>query len=166
MGPEFTQSEAGDEASDFEEYWAAHKAGHAETPLYILLLGLRLSNPLKIIKRVEEGLSFHALERFQRNTRIPTSDLARVVDIKLRTLRRRKEEGRLESDESDRLLRVSRVFAKAVELFEGDAEGARRWFYTPAKALGGERPIAFARTDLGTREVEALIDRLEQGVLT
>ena len=54
----------------------------------------------------------------------------------------------------------------ALELFEGDAAAARRWFYTPAKASGGERPITLARTDLGTREVEALIDRLEQGVLT
>ena len=70
------------------------------------------------------------------------------------------------TDESDRLLRVSRVFAMALELFEGDAAAARRWFYTPAKALGGEKPITFARTELGTREVEALIDRLEQGVLT
>jgi putative toxin-antitoxin system antitoxin component (TIGR02293 family) len=61
---------------------------------------------------------------------------------------------------------VARVFAKALDLFEGNAEGAKRWFYTPARALGGERPITFARTDLGTQEVEALIDRLEQGVLT
>ena len=132
----------------------------------VALLGFRLSDPAEIIKRVEEGFSFHALERFQRNTRIPTDDLAEVVAIKLRTLHRRKKGGRLEPDESDRLLRVSRVFAKALDLFEGDAEAAKRWFYTPAKALGGKRPIAFARTDLGTREVEALIDRLEQGVLT
>lgn len=133
---------------------------------YMVLLGFRLSNPAEIIKRVEEGFSFHALERFQRKTQIPTDDLAQVVAIKLRTLHRRKKEGRLEPDESDRLLRVSRVFAKALSLFEGDAEAARRWFYTPARALGGKRPITFARTDLGTREVEALIDRLEQGVLT
>ena len=69
--------------------------------------------------------------------------------------------GRAES-----LLRVSRVFAKTLDLFEGDAEAARRWIYTPARALGGRRPLDFARTDLGTREVEALIDRPEQGVLT
>lgn len=138
----------------------------AKTDPSVVLLGFRLSDPAQIIKRVEEGFSFQALERFQKYTRIPTDDLAEVVAIKLRTLHRRKKEGRLGSDESDRLLRVARVFAKALDLFEGDAEAAKRWFYTPARALGGERPIAFARTDLGTREVEALIDRLEQGVLT
>jgi putative toxin-antitoxin system antitoxin component (TIGR02293 family) len=140
--------------------------GRGKTRPAVVLLGFRLSDPAEIIRRVEEGFSFQALERFQRNTRIPTDDLAEVVAIKLRTLHRRKKEGRLEPEESDRLLRVAGVFAKALELFEGDAEAARRWLYTPAKALGGERPIAFARTDLGTREVEALIDRLEQGVLT
>ena len=140
--------------------------GRAKTHPAVVLLGFHLSDPAEIIRRVEEGFSFQALERFQQNTRISTDDLAEVVAIKPRTLHRRRKEGRLEPDESDRLLRVARVFAKALDLFEGDAEAAKRWFFTPARALGGERPIAFARTDLGTQEVEAFIDRLEQGVLT
>ena len=140
--------------------------GRAKAHPAVGLLGFHLADPVEIIRRVEEGFSFRALERFQENTRIPTDDLAEVVAIKPRTLHRRRKEGRLEPDESDRLLRVARVFAKALDLFEGDGEAAKRWFYTPARALGGEPPIAFARTDLGTQEVEALIDRLEQGVLT
>jgi putative toxin-antitoxin system antitoxin component (TIGR02293 family) len=140
--------------------------GHGAVHPAVALLGLRLSDPAEIVKRVGEGFSFHALERFQKATRIPTDDLAEVVAIKPRTLHRRKREGRLDPEESDRLLRVSRVFARALDLFEGDADAARRWFYAPARALGGERPIDFARTDLGSREIEALIDRLEQGVLT
>jgi putative toxin-antitoxin system antitoxin component (TIGR02293 family) len=138
----------------------------AGVPLYVSLLGLRLTNPIDIVKRVEQGLSFAALERFQKNTGLSTIDLAEVVAIKLRTLHRRREEGRLEPDESDRLLRVSRLFAKALGLFEGDVSAARAWFFAPAKSLAGGRPIAFARTDLGSLEVGALIDRLEQGVLS
>lgn len=153
------------EHSDIGSYWEAAKAGHSRSYLYVLLLGLRLSDPIQILHRVKLGLKFQTLERFQKNTRFSTADLADLVAIKMRTLHRRKEEGRLAPDESDRLLRVTRVFAKALELFEGDAEAARRWFHTPAKALAGERPIALAGTDLGSREVEALIDRLEHGVL-
>jgi putative toxin-antitoxin system antitoxin component (TIGR02293 family) len=70
--------------------------------------------------------------------------------MKLRTLHRRKQQGRLAPNESDRVLRVSRVFGKAVELFEGDAEAGRRWFSTPAKPPGGERPVTLAQTDLGS----------------
>lgn len=43
---------------------------------------------VKIIEQVEEGFNFQALEHFQRNTQIPTSDLADLVDIKLPPLRR------------------------------------------------------------------------------
>jgi putative toxin-antitoxin system antitoxin component (TIGR02293 family) len=154
------------ELKEIDAYGEAARGGHLGSYWYVSLLGLRLQDPIRILRRVEQGLEFRALERFQRNTRFSTSELAELVAITLRTLHRRKEQGRLEPDESDRLLRVSRVFGKALQLFEGDADAARRWFSTPAKALGGERPITLARTDLGSNEVEALIDRLEQGVLT
>jgi putative toxin-antitoxin system antitoxin component (TIGR02293 family) len=63
-------------------------------------------------------------------------------------------------------MRASRAFGRALELFEGDAEAARRWFTTPAIGLGGKAPIALCRSDVGTREVEAFIDRLEGGILS
>lgn len=151
---------------DIDAYWRAAKGGRAGPYGYVSLLGLRLQDPIRIAKRVEGGLTFQALERFQKNTQLSTSDLADVVSIKLRTLHRRKDQGRLEPEESDRLLRVSRIFGKALELFEGDADAARRWFSTPLAGLGGEPPIFLARTDVGAREVEALIDRLEHGVLS
>lgn len=165
MELERVRRKAAIEHSDIGLYWKAAKAGHPRSYLYVSLLGLRPSNPIEILKRVKRGLKFEALERFQKNTQFSTTELADLVSIRMRTLHRRREQGRLEPDESDRLLRVSRVFGKSLELFEGDAEAARRWFHTPAKALGGAQPIALAATDLGSREVEALIDRLEHGVL-
>lgn len=166
MEPGIAEDKTAARSHDVGAYWRAAKGGEGGAYRYVLLVGLRLQDPIRILKRVEQGLKFEALERFQRNTRLSTSALAEVVSIKLRTLHRRKQQGRLEPDESDRLLRVSRVFGRTLELFEGDADAARRWLSTPLKALGGERPIALARTDLGAREVEALVDRLEHGVLT
>lgn len=87
------QGEAGGEAPDIRARWATDEARRTKASLYVALLGLRLADTAKIIKRVEEGLGLQALERFQRNTRIPTRELAEIVDIKVRTLRRRKEEG-------------------------------------------------------------------------
>ncbi len=133
---------------------------------FVSLLGIGRLDPLAIIRRVSRGLGFDALEHFQRKTRLSTNDLAEVVAIKPRTLHRRKRQGRLAPEESDRLVRFSRVFGKALQLFEGDSDVARRWLSTRLEALGGERPIALAKTDVGAREVEALIDRLEHGVLT
>src|SRR6185295_18984712 len=100
---------------------------------FVALVGLRAEDPIGIFRAVQKGLSFAALETFQRRSGLSTADLADAVVITARTFARRKEQGRLEPEESDRLLRVARVFA---------------------------------RTDLGAREVEALADRLEHGVLT
>jgi putative toxin-antitoxin system antitoxin component (TIGR02293 family) len=153
------------EAPDVESYWNAVKAGRGTSHQYVRLLGLKVAEPHQILKEVERGLAFKALQRFQENTQLSTNELVELVAITPRTFQRRKEEGRLDPDESDRLLRVSRVFAKALELFEGDADAARSWFHTEPQALAGKSPLALARTDLGSREVETLIDRLEHGVL-
>jgi putative toxin-antitoxin system antitoxin component (TIGR02293 family) len=49
-------------------------------------------------------------------------------------------------------------------LFEGDRDAAADWLTRPQPALGGAVPLELAKTGLGTREVEALIGRLEHGV--
>jgi putative toxin-antitoxin system antitoxin component (TIGR02293 family) len=68
--------------------------------------------------------------------------------------------------ESERLLRISGVFERAVELFEGDIAAAVTWLTTPQKSLGRHSPLIYARTEVGAREVENLIGRLEHGVFT
>ena len=72
----------------------------------------------------------------------------------------------VEPDETDRLVRTSRVFARAIELFEGNSDNARRWLTNPVGALGGRTPLDFASTDVGAIEVENLIGRLEYGIPT
>jgi putative toxin-antitoxin system antitoxin component (TIGR02293 family) len=154
------------ESPEIDEYREDILAGRAGPYRFVGLVGLHSQDPLDISKRVAKGLSFAALERFQRNSGLSLSDLAEAVAISLSTLHRRKKEHRLEPQESDRLLRASRIFGRALELFEGDVAAARRWLAAPQGALGGQRPLALARTDVGAREIEALVDRLEHGVLT
>jgi putative toxin-antitoxin system antitoxin component (TIGR02293 family) len=79
---------------------------------------------------------------------------------------RRKREGRFLPDESDRLLRASRLFGKALELFEGDRDAATEWLTTAQPALGGTVPLDLAKSEVGALEVERLIGRLEHGVFS
>jgi putative toxin-antitoxin system antitoxin component (TIGR02293 family) len=108
----------------------------------VTFVGLKTFNLVEIVKRIEEGPAFSVWERLRRNTALSTTELAEIVQIKRRTLNRRKAEGRFQPDESDRLLRASRLFAKALELFEGDAAAARAWLFTPQPALAGAKPIS------------------------
>jgi putative toxin-antitoxin system antitoxin component (TIGR02293 family) len=129
-------------------------------------LGLRVSGTRDLIREIERGFSFRALKSFAAATGLAVSRIASILEIPERTLARRRTAGRLAPEESERLLRISRVFEKAVNLFEGDATAAVSWLTTPRRSLGDEVPLAYSRTELGAREVENLIGRLEHGVFS
>lgn len=152
------------ESADLVEVRSHLKSGARGSYYFVALLGFRNYEPLKIDARVRSGLSFASLERFQKNTSLTPSDIAFVIRLPARTWARRKETGRLEPDESDRLLRASRVFGRALELFEGDPDAARQWLLAVQPLLGGRVPFELAATDIGAREVERLIGRLEHGI--
>lgn len=152
------------ESADLAEIRARLRAGVPGNYYFVALLGLRTYEPLKIDARVRSGLSFSSLVRFQRNTALSSNEIAVVIRLPARTWARRKETGKLEPDESDRLLRASRVFGRALELFEGDADAARQWLLGPQPLLGNLIPFELAATDVGALEVERLIGRLEHGI--
>ena len=133
---------------------------------YTKMLGVKAKNPVDLVKHVEKGLAFSAVEALQQQMNLASKEMAKLLDIKLRTFLRRKEAGRLQPAESDRVLRTSRLFARAKDLFDGDQEAARGWLMRPQRALGGAIPLEIAKTEVGAREVEKIIGRLEQGVFT
>lgn len=131
---------------------------------YVTLLGLKTFDAAAIHERVNKGLSFEALEKLRRTLDCSTAQFAALIGIPARTLARRKEAKRLQPDESDRLLRIARVAGLTFQLFEGGVDETRSWLFSPHPALGNVPPIEFAGTDVGSREVENLIGRLEHGI--
>lgn len=129
-------------------------------------LGLQAADSAQIIKAIQKGLPYLAVVKLQTVSGFTSQQIAAAVQVPLRTLARRKTAGRLAPDESDRLVRVGFAFDKALELFEGNRAAAQHWLSTPAKAFAGETPLAMLQTELGAREVEDLIGRLEHGVFS
>ena len=132
---------------------------------YTRLLGFETTDPLEISRRILQGLPYRAMEHFQKTVGLPLARVAALIHIPPRTLSRRKDMRRLEPDESDRLARLSRIVGAAVDLFEGDLAAARSWLSAPLRSLKGQAPLDVVATDVGVREVEALIGRLEHGVV-
>jgi putative toxin-antitoxin system antitoxin component (TIGR02293 family) len=130
------------------------------------LLGIDTVDNLKLAKKVEAGLSFEAFERVGRVSGLSTDALRGAIRIAPRTLARRRQEKKLSPEESDRLVSLSRLLSLAIELFEGDVRAALNWFTAKNRALGGMSPLSAAATEVGSREVEAVIGRLEHGVFT
>lgn len=152
------------ESEYLKSYLSRLSAGDTWGHQYVLLLGLQTFDAVDLMRKVQTGLPFRAFERFMGSLDLPKSLVCTFTQIPARTLSRRKQEGKLLPEESDRLLRASRIFALALQLFEGDVAATRAWLVSPQAALGGTSPLEFASTDLGAREVESLIGRLEYGI--
>lgn len=133
---------------------------------YALLIGVQTFDWAQLMSAVRRGLRYDAVERLRDNVSISQEALLGWLQIAPRTLTRRKQQGRFAPDESDRLLRAARVFGRALELFDGDRDAAVDWLFKRQPALGGGLPAEIARTELGAREVENLIGRLEHGVFS
>ena len=120
-------------------------------------------DPIEMARAVRRGLPWAAFEALLAALAISQAELAATLHIRSRTLSRRKDSGRLEAMESDRLCRLARVFAHAVEVFEA-GERARDWLASENRALGGQRPLALLDTDAGAREVDDVLGRIEHGI--
>jgi putative toxin-antitoxin system antitoxin component (TIGR02293 family) len=121
------------------------------------------SDPARLIALIREGLAIAELDALQDTLDVPIEKLAPKLGISKATLHRRKAAGRLEPDESDRVVRFARLMGKAVEVFENE-EAARAWLASPQFGLGGETPLDYAMTELGAREVENLLGRIDHSV--
>lgn len=115
------------------------------------------------IQKIQAGLSFRAVTNLQKALDLPLGTMATVLGMSRATLHRRKIQGKIDHDESERLMRYQRLLKKAEDVF-GDVESARTWMTTKQPGLGKAVPLEFARTEIGAREIENLLGRIEYGV--
>lgn len=165
-----TKQQAADEtppASRVESPVAVYGAMTALDPWLAVLhdLGLKMagSTLAQVREALRLGVPRHAFERIKGDLGVSTEEFAEVLGIPPRTLARRTD--RFKPDESERLLRVGAVLRKAQDVLE-DKEAARRWMTQPKRALGGLTPLQSCDTEVGARETEALLSRIEHGVFS
>lgn len=115
------------------------------------------------IGQIHAGLSFRAVQNLQKALDVPMEKLASVLGMSRATLHRRKIQGKIDKEESEKLVRYQRLLKKAEDVF-GDAKGAREWLTNKQAGLGNAVPLEFAKTEIGAREVENLLGRIEYGV--
>lgn len=122
-------------------------------------LGRSISSIGELRAAVESGLPVTALDAVVRHV---AHDDRGAAELKYRivpktTLRRRL---RLDPEESQRLERLARMTALAEDVWE-DTGLAHEFLTSAQPQLEGERPVDLARSDLGTRQVEMLLMKIE-----
>jgi putative toxin-antitoxin system antitoxin component (TIGR02293 family) len=139
----------------------------AATISYLLggpsVLKTRLRGDADLERAVRQGLPAAAVRELASHTNVSLSLLQDVTKLDKSTFRRReRSKARLKADESDRLVRVARIAALATEAM--GAEDGIAWLREPNRALGDRIPLEMLNTEIGARQVEAVLMRIQHGV--
>ena len=129
----------------------------------ILGLGASVRTVHELESAVSAGLPKRSLERLSarlyHDRRVASAYKFKVVPQA--TWKRRSKW--LSVDESQKTERLARVLAAAEYVWD-DREQAREWMSKPHRELKNETPLEVARTELGARRVEELLDKLFFGL--
>jgi putative toxin-antitoxin system antitoxin component (TIGR02293 family) len=118
--------------------------------------------PFGSFKEVKAGIAAVRLREIEGQS-LQRDDIRMIIPD--RTLERRIADGAtLKLEEADGIARLLRVVELARRVF-GDDALADEWLRTTNPELG-DVPIRMACTDLGGREVEAVLGRIEHGVFS
>jgi putative toxin-antitoxin system antitoxin component (TIGR02293 family) len=128
------------------------------------LISLGTADIQNLINLCKSGFSTQTFDEVADDLQVPDLRLASIIRIPKSTLTRRKREGRFSFEESERLFRIARLFNMSTKVL-GTKANAREWFHTPSKDFKGKAPLEFADTEIGAREVEAVLGRIADGVI-
>jgi putative toxin-antitoxin system antitoxin component (TIGR02293 family) len=144
-----------------------HFTPPSETPSrWVVALGLEELSSFALIDEVTKGLPASAFDRFSQASGLTREILAHTLRVSTRTVARYKNRGeRLDPAISERLVRLAVLYLKAEETI-GDPELAKQWMQTPRLVFDGKTPLEMAETEVGAREVEDLLLRIEHGVFS
>lgn len=121
------------------------------------------SEKKQISNVIKSGLSFKAGVNVKEQLGLSDKEIAESIGTSEKTLQRRKKRGeQFTMVESDRLFRMTRIFALASEVLKSD-ENARKWLHRPQFGLGGDIPIDMMKIESGAKDVEELLYRIAYG---
>ena len=126
----------------------------------------KLLSPLDWIPIIRGKLPASMVDSVTAATGLSRSELLRSLGLAERTIaRRKKEDGLLSQEETEKLVRFARMTVRASEVFEDD-EVALDWLRAPNASLDGHRPLDLLDTEIGARMVADTLGRIEHGVFS
>ncbi|HVN28179.1 MAG TPA: antitoxin Xre/MbcA/ParS toxin-binding domain-containing protein [Candidatus Binataceae bacterium] len=127
------------------------------------VLGRGIRTELEVEGCIRRGLPVGVLDAILERSVLEAAEIYQWI-IPRRTLAHRiKKKQRLSIEESDRVSRLARIYALAVETF-GNEEKARHWLRRPLRPLGGRTAMEMMETELGGHQVETLLGRIAHGI--
>ncbi len=120
-------------------------------------------SPMDLEARVRDGLPKKTLTALAEHFADRADARLKVIygDVPRATWTRRKD--KLSPTESELVERLGRLWAQAIRVWENEPD-TRAFMAAPHAMLAGRTPIDAARTELGGRQVERILNGLEYGL--
>lgn len=121
------------------------------------------SAPIDLLAEVERGLPLGAYAALAKSLALTPSEEDRLLHVSLRIRIRWKHQRRLDPAVSDRIVRIARILALAIDVLE-HREHAIAWLREPNNALRGRSPLQIIGDELGAERIARLLRQMEYGV--
>ena len=129
------------------------------------VLDLPMTDSVKVHQLLERGLPYGKLSKFVKFSQLPMAKLLPILGMSESTNLRRKHAKRLNTTESDKLLRVAKVYQVVLELFNGHNDSVARFLLDPHYYFQDQTPLSVMSTEVGTERLRIFALRLMHGVM-
>jgi putative toxin-antitoxin system antitoxin component (TIGR02293 family) len=110
------------------------------------------------------GLTYQVVKASLQRFSLDKAQIRNLLGISESTqFRYEKQNPVLKTAVADRMERLNRIYAQALELFE-DEDETHRWLLTAKVALDAKTPLDALTTDAGAKKVEEILYRAEYGI--
>lgn len=118
---------------------------------------------IDLIQLIRSGVSKKSLDHLIDQIGYSISDIASVLHISDRNLRRYESRDKLGAEQSERLVEIAKLYAKGEDVF-GSIDSFNEWMNAEILALGGHTPKSFLDTSIGIQMLMKELGRIEHGI--
>lgn len=131
------------------------------------VLKRRITNIDELRETVKAGLPYASLEALMEKFGFTREEASAALHLPYTSRSKvvKRPRKMFQADESDRVLRLARISAQATATL-GSERKAVDWLRRSNRALGNRSPLELLDSDIGTRQVEDILGRIEHGVIS
>jgi putative toxin-antitoxin system antitoxin component (TIGR02293 family) len=116
-----------------------------------------------LIQLIRAGISKKSLDHLIAQIGYSLTDIASLLHVSDRNIRRYTPAEKLNTEQSERLVEVAKLYAKGEDVF-GTIETFNEWMEAKILALGNQTPKSYLDTSLGIQLIHKELMRIEYGV--
>ena len=124
---------------------------------------LQVTNESDFIDVIRKGIPKKAIDTLIDKTGIPVNEMAVLMRLSDRTLRRYKPQTLLNPEQSERVVELARLYSRGEEVF-GNLESFKEWMNSTVMALGNIKPKELLDTSLGIEILMNELGKIEYGI--